>query len=276
MTKGNYERQGLSDRLDVAALDGFEKPYSASPHLVLYTFADNHTVDIWSFFVALLSDWLVWMSGLGSVALTTWTLLRPTINKKRACLVLAAVCFIIANVHIWTKEHRARLRAEDGSKTALVVKIDEVMVGKISGQMALTVVAEAINHGAPSIYRFESLSVILPNGKRITGKIFLPPPIPYLKLSGSQGTPDLYLRRSDYLNDKGIGPPISRGGSIAGWIIVVLPNIELESMPRDTRIILEGTDAYERRISAETPLSGEDPWNRLFNPNAVENWSPQP
>jgi hypothetical protein len=57
MTKGNYERQGLSDRLDVAALDGFEKPYSASPHLVLYTFADNHTVDIWSFLVALLSDW---------------------------------------------------------------------------------------------------------------------------------------------------------------------------------------------------------------------------
>jgi hypothetical protein len=249
----------------------------APPHLVLSTFADKKTVDIRAFLVALLSDWVGWMSGLGSVALTTWIVLRPTIDKKRAYRVLVAVFFTIASVHIWTKEHRARLQAEDGNEPALVVKIDEVMVGKLhSGQTALTVIAEAINRGAPSIYCFESLSAILPNGKKITGKLFLPPPIPYLKLSGGQGTPDLYLRRSDYLNDKGIGPPINRGGAIAGWIIVVLPNIKPESMPRDTRILLEGSDAYGRRISAETALSSENPWNRLFNPNAVENWNPRP
>ena len=234
-------------------------------------------MDIRAFLVVLLSDWLGWMSGLGSVASTTLILLRPTINKKRAFLVLAAVCFAIASVHMWTKEHRARQQAEDGNKPGLVVKIEEVMVGKLhSGQTALTVVAEAINHGAPSIYCFESLSAILPNGKRITGKIFLPPPIPYLRLSGAEGTPDLYLRRSDYLNDKGIGPPISRGGAMAGWIIVVLPDVKPESMPRGTRILLEGSDAYGKRISAETALRSEDPWNRLFNPNVVENWSPQP
>jgi hypothetical protein len=32
---------------------------------------------------------------------------------------------------------------------------------------ALTVVARAINHGAPSIYCFESLSVVLPNGTEV-------------------------------------------------------------------------------------------------------------
>jgi hypothetical protein len=247
------------------------------PHLVSSIFADNNTMDIGAFLVALLSDWLGWMSSLGSVALTTWIVLRPTINKKRAYLVLAVACCTTASVHIWTKEHRARLQAEDGNKPAMVVKIVEVMVGKLpGGATTLTVVAEAINHGAPSIYCFESLSAILPNGKSVTGKLFLPPPTPYLKLSGAPGTPDLYLRRSDYLNDKGIGPPISRGGAIAGWIIVVLPNIRPESMPRDTRILLEGTDAYGRRISAQAALGSEDPWNRLYNPNAVENWNPQP
>ncbi len=40
-------------------------------HLVLSTFADNNTVDIRAFLVVLLSEWLKWMSGLGSVALTT-------------------------------------------------------------------------------------------------------------------------------------------------------------------------------------------------------------
>ena len=118
--------------------------------------------------------------------------------------------------------------------------------------------------------------MILPNGQKITGKLFIPPPIPYLKLSGSQGTPDLYLRRSDYLNDKGVGPPISRGGAMGGWVIVVLPNITKESMALDTRILLEGRDAYGRRISTETALRGEDPWNRIFNPNAGEYGSPQP
>jgi hypothetical protein len=234
-------------------------------------------MDIRAFLVALLSDWLAWMSGLGSVALTTLVVLRPTIDKKRACLVLVAVCFTTANVHIWTKEHRARLHAEDANEPALVVKIDEVLLGKLqSGETTLTVIAQAINHGAPSIYSFESLSVILPNGQRITGKLFIPPPIPYLKLSGIQGTPDLYLRRSDYLNDKGVGPPISRGGAMGGWVIVVLPNITKESMALDTRILLEGRDAYGTRISTETALRGEDPWNRTFNPNAVEYGSPLP
>jgi hypothetical protein len=63
---------------------------------------------------------------------------------------------------------------------------------------------------------------------------------------------------------------------MAGWIIVVLPNITPESMPRDTRILLEGSDAYGRRISTETALSTEDPWTRFYNPNAVENLNPQP
>lgn len=234
-------------------------------------------MDIGAFFAALFSDWVGWMSGLGSVVLTTWIVLHPKADKKRAYLVLAAVCFTTASVHIWTKEHRARLQAEDGNKPALFVKIDGVMLGKLhTGQTVLTVIAEAINQGAPSIYCFESLSAILPNGERITGKLLLPPPIPYLKLLGDEGTPDLYLRRSDYLKDKGIGPPISRGGAIAGWISVVLPNINLESMPRDTRILLEGTDAYGKRVSAETALHSKDPWKKVFNPNAVENWSSQP
>jgi hypothetical protein len=47
-------------------------------------------------------------------------------------------------------------------------------------------------------------------------------------------------------------------------------------MPRDTRILLEGSDAYGRRISTETALSTEDPWTRFYNPNAVENLNPQP
>jgi hypothetical protein len=234
-------------------------------------------MDIRAFLVALLSDWLAWMSGLGSVALTTCIVLRPTIDKKRVYLGLAVVCFTAASVHIWTKEHRARLHAEDTNEPALSVKIDEVLLGKLhSGDTTLTVIAKAIKHGAPSIYSFESLSVILPNGQKITGKLFIPPPIPYIKLSGSQGTPDLYLRRSDYLNDKGVGPPISRGGAMGGWVIVVLPNITKESMALDTRVLLEGRDAYGRRISTETALRGEDPWNRTFNPNAVEYGSSQP
>jgi hypothetical protein len=224
--------------------------------------------------VALPSDWLAWMSSLGSVAFTALVVVRPTIDKKRACWVLAAVCLTTANVHLWTIEHRARLHAEDANEPALVVKIDEVLLGKLrGGETALTVIAEAINHGAPSIYSFESLSVILPNGQRIRGKLLLPTPIPYLKLSGSQGTPDLYLRRSDYLNDKGVGPPISRGGAMGGWVIVVLPDTTRESMAPDTQIVLEGRDAYGRRISTETTLRGEDPWNRIFNPNAVERGS---
>jgi hypothetical protein len=63
---------------------------------------------------------------------------------------------------------------------------------------------------------------------------------------------------------------------MGGWVIVVLPNITKESVTLDTRILLEGRDAYGRRISTKTVLRGEDPWNRIFNPNAVEYGSPQP
>ena len=253
---------------------GFTQPL---PDVVLCTLADISTVDIGAFFAALFSDWLGWMSGLGSVVLTTWIVIRPRADRKRAYLVLAAICFTTASVHIWTKEHRARLQAEDGNKPALFVKIDGVMIGELpSGQTVLTVIAEAINQGAPSIYCFESLSAILPNGERITGKLLLPPPLPYLRLLGEEGTPNLYLRRSDYLNDKGIGPPISRGGAIAGWVSVVLPNIDLKSMPGDTRILLVGTDAYGKRVSAETALRSNDPWKKIFNPNADENRSSPP
>lgn len=234
-------------------------------------------MDIGAFLAVLFSDWLGWMSGLGSVVLTTWIFLRPTADKKRAYLVLAAVCFTTASVHMWTKEHRARLQAEDANNPALLVKIDSVMLGRLpTRQTTLTVIAEAINHGAPSIYGFESLSAILPDGTKVRGKPLFPPPIPYVKLSGRQGTPDLYLRRSDYLNDKGIGPPIARGGAMAGWIIVVLPTIELESIPHGTRILLEGSDAYGKKVKAEATLGGGDPWKWFFNPMDVENWNPRP
>jgi hypothetical protein len=233
-------------------------------------------VEINAFFLALFSDWVGSMSGLGSLIITAWIVLRPATNQRRAYALLALICFTTASVHIWTREHRARLQAEDGNEPALRVQIEEVMLGRLhTGQTTLTVVARAINHGAPSIYCFESLSAILPNGTKVIGKIVLPPPIPYIKLLGAPGTQDLYLRRSDYLNDKGIGPPISRGGATAGWVIVVLPNTSRESMSGGTRIVLEGRDAYGKMIVAETPL-GNGKGSKIFNPYAAEDWNSQP
>ena len=59
----------------------------------------------------------------------------------------------MACIHIWTIEHRSRLRAEDVSRPKLEAHILTIMVGNINGKTALTLVVAVFNHGAPSIVK---------------------------------------------------------------------------------------------------------------------------
>ena len=47
-------------------------------------------MDISAFFRAFFSDWVGWMSGLGSIALTLFGLFLPSANQKRAFYLAAA------------------------------------------------------------------------------------------------------------------------------------------------------------------------------------------
>src|SRR5207247_10409347 len=72
-------------------------------------------MDFRSFLRAISADWVSLMSGIGSIVLLFASLLFQISGWP--VLIVAAICFFIAAIRVWTKEHRQAecLRVSIGS-----------------------------------------------------------------------------------------------------------------------------------------------------------------
>ena len=148
----------------------------------------------------------------------------------------------MACIHIWTIEHRSRLRAEDVSRPKLEAHILTIMVGNINGKTALTLVVAVFNHGAPSIVKDSKVTVQLADGKQIAATPILRGPGDQ-ELTGEPGTPNVKLTYNNYFPDKAIERPIPQGGGVSGWIIYTVPDVSQEELRSiNTQITFEVRD----------------------------------
>lgn len=208
-------------------------------------------MDISAFFRAFFSDWVGWMSSLGSIALTLFGIFRPSANQKRAFFLAAAVCFVVTCIHIWTIEHRARLRAEDIKKPRLAARIVGSMTARNDhGQAILTLTILIENRGAPSVVFAETVTIKLKNGKEIQPSLMLPP-LQNIILQGAKGSQNITLKGSDYLLNKAIDQPIVRGGAVIGWMMFVLPEISQETfLSQSPEVLFKCEDVDGNSIAA--------------------------
>ncbi len=223
-------------------------------------------MDIQGFIVAFFTTWVGWMSGLVSVILT-FAGFRGHANHKKLYFIAACICFIIAPIHIWTVEHRARLRAEDVSKPKLKATILGNMVGtnKI-GQTVLTIFALIVNRGAPSIATSEKLIVKLQDGRQIIAKMMMPPLSPVVHMGGAKGYPDVVLKSSDYLPNKALDQPIAQGSGKEGWMMFIVPEASRDELESDgAELLFQCRDIDGKPVDAPAvPIKRG--FGRMYNP----------
>ena len=227
-------------------------------------------MDFSAFLSAYFSDWVGWMSGIGSVVLAVWGFLRPRRDQKRSFLFMAAaIAFIVAPIHIWTLEHRARLNAEDVSKPKLSAAIDVTMWGSINGFSSLTLDVSLMNTGAPSIARYQKLLVTLPSGKELTAKILPMSSEESIPIPGPPGMPPMTLKSDEYLVRRALNSPIPQGGGISGWIRFVVPDAPLGSFDHPgTRLTLKFLDVdFRNPVTATDILTGRSDTGNVYIPS---------
>lgn len=108
-------------------------------------------MDLSGFLSAYFSDWVGWMSGPFSIVLVILGFYKKEANQKRLFWIAAGLAFLVAPVHIWTSEHKARLLAEDKSKPKLELNVISFYGGMVEGKPSLLFQVSLRNLGAPSI-----------------------------------------------------------------------------------------------------------------------------
>lgn len=174
------------------------------------------------FLVAYFSDWLGWMSGLFSVALAIWGFVRPKSDPKRGFIIAAAgVALLIAPIHIWTIEHRARLFAEESLASRLPklsLHIVEAATGMVNNQVFLLLTVRIRNMGTPSVADTWEIHLISADGQscRFLKRLIPPNGI-------NLGTK--HISASDAIYDKVVSNPIPEGGQQVGVILYQVDGI---------------------------------------------------
>lgn len=137
-------------------------------------------MDIKDFFVALMGDWVVLMSGVASVVLAVVGIAKKWEKVPRWAFWLAAiVCFFLASARVWTTEHKTALQLQsqlDELKNPnLSCSIEQVSDTHNLDTAVVALVVTVRNTGAPSVAEQYELSVQTASGQVVGQPLTIPP-----------------------------------------------------------------------------------------------------
>jgi len=230
-------------------------------------------MDVNDFLAALFGDWVALMSGIGSVVLLVLSLTafynKPT--PRWIVIAVAAICFFLASVRVWTTEHRKYLEEARKNTPQLVAEIQQLCVGGsttdrdtgkpyIKDGTPVLVIATVENTGMPSVARGWKASVQTPEGKVVVGESHYVPPNIIVGDKGNQRR----LSGDDALYDKAM-TPIPQGGAITGVLLFVFKDITAEQIFKTNSIVtLEFEDILKKKLTATFKMSGKRDENLYF------------
>jgi hypothetical protein len=196
-------------------------------------------MDFLGFFQALLSHWVLLMSGTASVILTVIGFARNWANTPRwAVGITAAICFFLAIVGTWTTENRKFIAEQEKNKQlektlaeqfypALEGEIlnvgfpDYLTPNKLPNKVRVAVMAYIRNTGMDSFVDGWTFSVSLPDGRTEKTEISYKVENEKFRI-GHKG---FTFTEKDALDSK---LPVKRGDKIGGILI-----FEFNGLPRE-------------------------------------------
>ncbi len=181
-------------------------------------------MDLKAFLIAIGTDMVALLSGIGSVILL---FLEIAVFHKKGLprwivLFVAAACFFFASARVWTTEHRALLAEQIANgEPSLSGTIDQdgIAPGRTPDESIVTVIATIRNTGAESIAQNFALKVETASGIIVDG-FLLPAPDRNQKIHLAEhdhSDRGIELTRADSLRTNASYAPIPHNGAAGGF-----------------------------------------------------------
>lgn len=216
--------------------------------------------------------WLSYLS-VGRVVLLMVALMSGVLSILREVLALYSperftgrlpfwrfvwIAFIISVLFAWALEHNQNLQLRESldilTRPNISGEVTFTSLASTEGQTVLVLAVDMVNKGAPSVVKFERCIITLSNGEEVQAQLILPP-ISDVSIEGSGNTPNLVLRRSDFLPGKGSEQPVASGGGLSGWAMFVIPGVARDTMATNsTKISYLSRDINGAEISIDAVM----------------------
>jgi len=223
-------------------------------------------MDIQSFLLALINDWVSVMGGAVSIILTIAGFVIPDRWHPRLFWSAALLCFLIASARVWTIEHEARMakqkELDDLTVPQLFGTIRQYSEGKgavAAGEPFVVIMTASIgNRGADSIAEGFELLLTTARGREfaVPATVFS---FPLRITAGSQRLESIPGSELFNLTSK----PIKRGELPTGHIIFAM----------DDRALATGEDRVTKAAIRFVDYLGKSYESEPLNPN--RNASPE-
>lgn len=193
--------------------------------------------DLFSFIYAVLSQWVVLMSGGIGLAVTIWLRIRGKDVSSKVFWSIAAFALLLACFFAWRDDHIALKRTEkeltqekDPKTPRLSGRIEQVKVGKSTdgNYTQILILLSVRNTGAPSIAEGFDLTIKSADFEAHDNPTEIPKDYTVLPVDKS---PKVVLNPQDEISPKTLSP-IERGSLERGWLRYVLEDVRLERIWR--------------------------------------------
>lgn len=134
-------------------------------------------MDVGSFLVALLTDWVALLSGSASVILSILGVIRKKELPRWVWWTAAIICLLLASARVWTTEHRRAESLQITINTQLYPQFS-CTINQVSNfakesfthaSSDVLLIVTLRNTGAPSAVEESSMKVILMDGTEVVG-----------------------------------------------------------------------------------------------------------
>jgi hypothetical protein len=220
-------------------------------------------MDVSGFLSVYFSDWVGWMSGLCSVGLTVWGFARPKNDPKKPFIIVAIiVAFLIAPIHVWTNEHRAKEKLQaalDDKTPKLALLIHGVGTGhdpQRNGVVSVLASIELTNKGEPSMADQWTVDVITSTGRVLRGRLVYMSPKASITLEGITSGPPSFA--TDPIEEKAMEKPLTSGTKLNGNINAIFPDATLDEIRTPGgKVVVTCRDILDKEAKAEFKITTE-------------------
>lgn len=174
-------------------------------------------MDIVGFAYALWADWVGLMSGIASLVTTTAGFFQSDKRRKWFFYVVAALCFVLASVRIWTTEHRLAIAALFQPKLHMTVTLGGSGANPLQPTSSFVYAEVRVtNTGTQSALHTWKLRAQALDGQWVEGQTTIMEGED-LKLANEKGDTRPFPARERFLPEVTTNP-IPTGGSSSGFM----------------------------------------------------------